>query len=255
MIPPPDDSGSKTRPVRVCTFNIHGLREHAPGGPVPAGARVPGVEELADLLAELDADVIAVQEGLPVETMQIIARRLDMSLANFPSPVRWPGHLLSRFTIVRSLVFSHFDPRALEPALTRSAGAALLELDPDRRLWTVSVHLHPKSADMRQREAEVLTDELRPLVQETDAIVMGDFNCEPPESMHTALLQLGFAATVPDGQRLVTHGDRATDYIYVSGALQKTATAARMASGPGFSSEHGPTVVSDHLPVVAELIV
>lgn len=130
--------------LRVGTYNVLGLTGFRP--PRGGGAGIfgpPGSEScsahFAGAFAELDCDVLALQEGVPHIYMQSIADRLGCYLATFPSPTApisdeqhpypwgFPGHLLSRFPIVESRTFGHRVPdRRTRPEvvdeLAREAG-------------------------------------------------------------------------------------------------------------------------------------
>eukprot|EP01052_Picozoa_sp_SAG31_P041941 SAG31_NODE_6504_length_1993_cov_1.328405_2_plen_335_part_00 len=121
--------------MRVATYNVHMLT-----GPPSSNGRPDAwegqqaassfslespacVAHFAAAFAQLGADVIGLQEGVPHAYMQPIADELGMHLATFPSPLGryrgvsgtlypWgaPGHILSRWPILESRVWSHREP-------------------------------------------------------------------------------------------------------------------------------------------------
>jgi endonuclease/exonuclease/phosphatase family metal-dependent hydrolase len=254
--------------MKIGTYNVLGLT----GYPKEEGAAaigLPGEEKNGDHFArvfgELDCDVLALQEGVTIRAMQRVAKSMNRFLATFPSPINWPGHVLSRYPIIESRVFSHLDPHEATPPFSRTSGAALLAVDGTNKLWIVDVHLHPSDADLRLREADKLKEHLQALGPDTDNIVvLGDFNSQVDEPVHQHLKTMGFAnamETVGGGIQATmdTAGIREhhIDHIYVSHPLKSQLKSACVVREPGFRhdgpQEKGVWVHSDHLPVVAQL--
>ena len=254
--------------MRVGTYNVLGLT----GYPRDEGRKQidrPGsdanVSHFTSVLSELDCDVLGLEEGVAVPHIQKIARGLNRHLATFPSPIAWPGHVLSRFPVMESRVFSHTVPSEEVPPFSRTAGAALLEIDAQTRLWFVVLHLHPGIVELRNVEADIIRDRLVELMSVTDnAIVVGDLNCEIEEKLHHNLKEMQFVnvmEAVGGGIQLTmdTVGVRqhAIDHIYVSESIAGRLRSAEVVRGEGFRHD-GPQVEgmfahSDHLPVVADL--
>ncbi|MSS71157.1 MAG: hypothetical protein EXS64_06690 [Candidatus Latescibacteria bacterium] len=253
--------------MRIGTYNVLGLRGYPPEeaekvigdrlGEVAAG-------HFAGVFGGLGCDILGLQEGVPFPQIQRVARAMGVRLATFPSPCGWPGHLLTRHPILESRTFSHFAPDAGERPLSRVAGAALLDVGDDQRLWVVVIHLYPGiGEDRRARRAPevVLLDErVAALVAETPhVIVLGDFNCQVEEEMHQRLKAQGFVNAMErvGGGLQPTIGQHAIDHIYASPALAGRLTAAEVIRGPGFLVEEpkgpGQWAYSDHLPVIAEM--
>jgi endonuclease/exonuclease/phosphatase family metal-dependent hydrolase len=182
--------------IRIATYNLYGLRgfpqEHARarlGDPNGESA----ARYFSEVLDALRCDLIAIQEGASEPQMRRIAENLGFELAMFPSPVRWPGYLLSAFPIrdIHSLAPEVADYR--NDALSRSAGVARVEIPRTGTLRIVGVHLHPKRADIRATEAEMIAGEIDRTASDGErTIVVGDFNCEPPERFHRELTARGF---------------------------------------------------------------
>ena len=253
--------------MRIGTYNVLGLRGQ-PHEEAVAVIGEPGneanVAHYVEVFGSLDCDVLALQEGVAVRTMQRIARGLGRYLATMPSPIAFPGHVLSRWPILESRTFSHLDPAEDTPPYSRTAGAALLAVGRER-LWVFNLHLHPGDVAMREREAEILGELLPGLEGVTDrVIVLGDFNCPVEEAVHGLLAARGYVnsmATVGGGIQLtmdtVGIGRHRIDHIYVSPALADRLRRAEVVRRPGFRHD-GPQVPglwvhSDHLPVLAEL--
>lgn len=254
--------------MRIGTYNVLGLT----GYPAEESRKQidrPGtadnVAHFTGVFSELACDVLGLEEGVAVGHMQKIALGLGRHLATFPSPIAWPGHVLSRYPVVESRVFSHRGPDEEVPPFSRTAGAALLEIDAHTRLWFVVLHLHPGIVELRNVEADIIRDRLTELLTVTDnAILVGDLNCEIEERLHGNLKEMQFAnamETVGGGIQLTmdTVGIRphSIDHIYVSPSLAGRLRSAEVVRRPGFRHDgpqaEGVWVHSDHLPVVADL--
>ncbi len=253
--------------MRIATWNVLGLT----GYPAAAAADDIGhpgqdsnCDHFAGVFTRLDADVLALQEGVAHGVAQAVARRIGCHLATAPSPGAWPGHVLSRYAVRESRVFSHTLAGSDVPAFSRTAAATLLQVDSDA-VWIVNVHLHPGDIELRQREGDILRQRLGELRQVCDNIVvLGDFNCDVDEAVHAHLRELGFlnAMAIAGGgvQRTMdTAGVREwrIDHIYLSPGLGPSLTTAHVERGAGFRTDAPrPDEVwdhSDHLPVLCEL--
>ena len=254
--------------MQIGTYNVLGLRGYPPE---ESSAEIgnPGDESNAahfmQVFAELNCDILALQEGVAIRTIQRIAHQMDCYLASFPSPINWPGHILSRYPILESRIFSHADPTQATPPFSRTSGAVLLSVEADTRLWIVDVHLHPSNVDLRLQEADMLKQRVEQLRSITEnMIVLGDFNSQVDELVHQHLGEMDFVnamETVGGGIQATmdTVGIRThyIDHIYVSPSLASHLQGARVIRNPGFRhdgpQQKGVWVHSDHLPVVAQL--
>jgi endonuclease/exonuclease/phosphatase family metal-dependent hydrolase len=255
--------------MRIVTYNVYGLQ----GYPAQEASRDMGelgsedrIDHFVKVFAELDADIIGIEEGVTAPMMKKIAQRLDCHLATFASPTAFPGHVLSRYPILQSRTFSHFDPTVELVPFSRTAGAALLDVDGEQ-VWVVVIHLHPGDVAMREREADLLkehVEELMPVAEQ--GVVVGDFNCDVEERVHEHLKGLDFVnamAEVGGGVQLtmdtVGINEWRIDHIYASAALAARLQHAMVVRGAGFRDDgpqvEGLWVHSDHLPVVAEFAI
>jgi endonuclease/exonuclease/phosphatase family metal-dependent hydrolase len=254
--------------MRIGTYNVLGLT----GYPVEEAARAIGApgeatncDHFAAVFEGLQCDVLALQEGVAARIMQQIGRAIGRHVATFPSPVSWPGHVLSRYPILESRVFSHAIPAEETPPFSRCFGATLMEVSPGVRLWVVNVHLHPSDRALRDQEAGILADRLVELQAVTDhVIVLGDFNSEIDEEVHRAVRSLGYSNAMEQAGGGIRYtmdtagtAPHAIDHIYVSSSLGPRLRSATVVRGDRFRHD-GPKagdlwVHSDHLPVVAEL--
>jgi endonuclease/exonuclease/phosphatase family metal-dependent hydrolase len=253
--------------MRIGTYNVQGLRGYpqAEASPILGEAEGDGAAaHFSGVLGALGCDILGLQEGPSHRQMQRIALAMQVNLATFPSPLRWPGQLLTRYPIRESRVFSHPTPSSEMEPFSRSAGAALLDLPDGSRLWVLLVHLHPRLPGLRVQEAEIVSVRAQRLLAEADhLVVLGDFNCEVHEAIHTQLQGLGLLNVMQAGGGLaptrpsVGPAEHAIDHIYISASLQPSLTHAHVVRSVGFCSKEtqreGLWVHSDHLPVIAEL--
>jgi len=254
--------------MRIGTYNVLGLT----GYPAEESRQeIDGVgsekniAHFTRVFSELKCDVLGLEEGVAAGHMQKIASGLGRHLATFPSPIAWPGHVLSRFPVVESRTLSHVVADDSLPRFSRTAGAALLEIDADTSLWYVVLHLHPGIVELRNVEADIIRDKLNELLTVTDhVIVVGDLNCEIEERLHQNLKEMQFAnamETAGGGIQLtmdtVGINGHAIDHIYLSPSIAGRLRSAEVVRQPGFRHDGpqaaGVWVHSDHLPVVAEL--
>jgi endonuclease/exonuclease/phosphatase family metal-dependent hydrolase len=258
----------REKAMRIVTWNVYGLK----GFPAELSAAKigePGAESNSDHFAGvfdgLEADIIALQEGVTHPIARGIAARLGRHLATIPSPLNWPGHVFSQYPIVESRSFSHTVADDSVPRFSRTAGAALLQVSDEQQLWVVCVHLHPGDADLRALEGDLLRERLGQLLKVCEnAVVLGDFNCDVSEPVHHHLADLGFANVMEaagGGLHLTmdTAGKKQwkIDHIYVSSELAPALTSAEVIREAGFRSDpprgEGVWDHSDHLPVRTDL--
>ena len=88
--------------MRIGTYNVLGLTGYPTSESNVALGDSFGetrVEHFSAVFSELDCDVLGLQEGIAARQMQQVAAKMGVELATIPSPVAWPGHLLSRFPL------------------------------------------------------------------------------------------------------------------------------------------------------------
>ena len=253
--------------MRVGTYNVLGLSGYPPetaaDNLVDEKTRS---EHFTSVFSSLDCQILLLEEGVDTRLIHPIARNMQMNCATIPSPVAWPGHILTTYQIEESRVFSHFSPDAERRPLSRCAGAARLRLEDGHPLWVCVLHLHPHAShsDMRQEEAAILRNRIKGLLMETeDAVVAGDFNCTIDEPLHIYLMELGFVNAmdaVLGGIRptvdTVGKGPSYIDHIYVRGRLATGLRRAMVVRDPGFrrdTDDSGGWDHSDHLPVLVDI--
>jgi endonuclease/exonuclease/phosphatase family metal-dependent hydrolase len=229
--------------VRVATYNVHRWQG-------VNGRSKPDVARAGYVISEFDADVIALQEVLrPFEfegddPLGLLCEELNLHLAFAVTRRHRLGQLgnaiLSRFPItaisVIDISHSRIERRGALAAHVGHAGAGL---------GVVATHLSLVDRT-RQRQVQTLLE--HPQMNSGPSILMGDMNawrnCKGSQALDESLglhHNLNWPASFPSGRPMV-----ALDRIYVRSAevvsiRQHDSPAARKAS--------------DHLPVVAEVVV
>jgi len=255
--------------MRIATFNVHGFTGY-PAEIARSAIGAPGdarnLEHWTDVLRALDCDVVALQEGSPASLVQAMATRLGLYWAHLQSPVRWPGHLLSKYPLGETAPLApgaHAEQAQSSP-YSRSGGVVRIELDAARWLRVYAVHLHPHDRQLREREAIVLADAIDAHGSTGAEIVLGDFNCGPDEAIHRLLVARGFVSAVACaiGRAQPTRQDGgarelAVDHLYLSADLAPALRSAGVVACGRFAlatdDPAGTWAHSDHLPVVAEV--
>lgn len=256
--------------MRLGTYNVQGLR----GFPPETAAAVLGDPEgpaaashFSRVFASLGCDLLAVQEGPSAVQMGRIASALRYQMARFPSPLYWPGYLLTRYRILTTRSFTRWRPLADRWPFSRMGGMAVVELPDQNRLLVVALHLHPRYERIRQEEAALVRAQLDTWLSSADhAVVLGDFNCAPHEQVHVDLLARGFvnALAAAGGGIQPTYDATGTktfpvDHIYLSPSLAARLTRAWVVREPGFWHQGplppGEWLHSDHMPVIAEFVI
>ena len=251
--------------MRIASYNVLGLTGFRPEAARPVlGDPERRVAHFARVFGGLEADVLALQEGPPLDVARRIADQMGCHLAMFPSPAHWPGYLLSRHFLRESRTFSHLGPGGPQGPFSRCFGAARVEVA-GHELWVVDLHLHPSQPPLRAQETEGLATRLSELeLERLPGVVLGDFNSVLGEPAHDMLAARGYLNAMECGgggvqPTMDTAGIRpaAIDHIYVSPALTGALRSAHVVRAPGFRLEapipEGAWVHSDHLPVIAEI--
>ena len=255
--------------MRIGTYNVLGLSGYPPNeGSLALGSPSSEVtaKHFTKVFGSLDCDILALQEGVTLTQIQRITTAMGMQVATFPSPLAWSGHIITRFPIIESRIYSHPKPDAAKYPFSRAAGAVLLSLDEDHSLWIVNLHLHPASIQMRNVESEFISRHIDQLLETQDpVVVLGDLNSQVEEAIHSMLESKEFTNVMlkagggiqPTFNTVGLNGRWAIDHIYISGHLADYLTDAEVIRSEGFRHD-GPQkpglwVHSDHLPVVATL--
>ena len=231
------DAGSPGRRLRVATYNVHrwaGVR----------GGRAFKPERALDVIGELDADVIALQEVLrtaDADPLLDAARRLDYHLAFVVTRMHKRGELgnavLSRYplsgALAIDLTFGRLEQRAALAVVIRGDAGPLT---------VASTHLALVDRT-RERQVRALLD--HPVMATGPSVLMGDMNAwrktaasrELDQAFRTKHHNEAWPASYPSVAPVM-----ALDRLYARGArLTELAAHATPAARRG----------SDHLPVLA----
>ena len=225
--------------IRVASYNVHrwaGVN----------GRGKPDLNRAAEVIADLNADVIALQEVLrpfdQANALEEFAEDLGLHVAFASNRVHKRGELgnaiLSRFPITSISVLDLFSSR-IERRCALTAG-----VDTGSGLFGV-VATHLSLVDRtRNRQVKMLLE--HPQWNEGPAVLVGDMNawreCKASQDLEDALHRhnnVDWPATFPSSRPIL-----ALDRIYASGA--------KVASVKAHSS-HAARRASDHLPVVAQI--
>lgn len=182
-----EDPVSDDDTLRVLGYNIHMWQI--------------GVDELATLIREADADIVGLNEAWDESRNDEIARKLEYNIiyggqnqpengepeAHTINGFYMPQVLLTKHRIIESRIFStveekehdRFDP---DVPIYRGGTMALLETDQGNRVVVFVLHLHPwgsgdneKMTAMRLAEMNGILDKLNPY-QDLPVLLIGDFN-------------------------------------------------------------------------------
>jgi endonuclease/exonuclease/phosphatase family metal-dependent hydrolase len=223
--------------LRVVSFNIRaGLSS--------------SLEAVGDVLAQLDADVIALQEvdvGVArsgrVNQAEVLAARLGYAYAFAAAIKREGGHygvaMLSRKPIAHARRIELRATNAFEPRVAIDAGVC----SGGREVRVITVH-----ADMlpwaAAANAHVLARSLEGSVGQ-GVVLAGDLNAGPRDEGPRLFGQLGLADLVglhDEGPTFLGGPSRRLDYIFTDPALGGKTGAGRL-----------DVRVSDHIPIFADI--
>ena len=234
VVTPPADN----RTVKVMDYNLHN------------GFNTDGqlnMEDLAQVIEEADADVVALQEvsrgwllNGSVDMLEWLSQRLGMPYVYGPTEgLLWGNAILSRYPVVSEAAYP-LPPESL--GLRRGYLVAEIDIGQER-VQIFDTHFHHVSDDseIRQEQAPVLIEGWDGAPR---SILMGDLNAEtdsPEMLMLSAAGLVNVTAEIgpfPSFTYYATNPDNQIDYIWISPDLIP------------LESEIPQTTASDHLPVV-----
>jgi endonuclease/exonuclease/phosphatase family metal-dependent hydrolase len=251
--------------VGVLTFNVWGLPGWITGASSARHARI------ADELAQLDCDVVLLQE---VWTRRSYGA-LSQEARNAPGPwwtaaARRPGAFLgqnglltlSRHPIVSSKFHPFATARFPDSLMRKGALRTTLAVSPGRFVNVWNTHLQHGSPRVRARQLQQLLRWVEASDQGQVAdIVGGDFNLVPGSDEFAWLLAgvgpsvLALAGTAPfptwDGRRGTAGGGKTIDHIFVR--LRRVEGKVLAQAEPRFGDAVPEDRLSDHLGLEALL--
>lgn len=245
---------------RVATFNIRNVNDRYE-------EREP---LLKDAFAELDADIVGLQEVMfdPHDQDDLLAGTLP-----YPRPYRSLRSPAERYPGFGNAILCRIGEVQVEERLVlndrRTVVRALVIVPGERTLWFATTHLHHRPLEPGVREDQVR----RILAWMDDApaadgtIITGDFNMPPHEPGYALMTAAGYrsalretngaepAVTWPSGiiaDTMDTDGDPAClDYIWLRGNI--AVTGAHVAANE--PAPNDPTLYpSDHFALVANVV-
>ncbi len=188
--------------LRILTYNIAHGRGWAPSNWTSEHptARLRRLDEIADLIATLDADIVVLNEvdfdstwSHGVNQAAHIAHRAGYAYSaeqrNMDARVlfttwRFGNAILSRYPIVDARVVALPGYAWYESLLAgKKRSLACTMTSGGHSVTVVAVHLSHRSEHLRVRSIDTLTHATQPMVH--PIIMAGDFNSTPPDFPHT----------------------------------------------------------------------
>lgn len=243
-------------PIRVLVYNIHAGKD---------AAGVDNLDGVAALVRELRADIVLLQEvdqltrrSGKVDQPAVLAERTGFHVA-FGSALDYDGGeygiaVLSRWPITDdTLIHLPVDPPQERAGGSREPRGALRAdiRTPRGNLTVINTHIDASREDTwRLQEARVLAEIVAAArEQHPNVILGGDINSTPESQVQVNLRAAGLRDAFAEcgrGPGLTFPADSAVkriDYVYLTGALRCS------------RAEVPPTRVSDHLPLLVEVII
>ncbi len=253
------------RPLRTMSYNVLALRGF-PETDANRGrlerARPQMVERLALEVELYRPDILTLQECPERAVVEALAERLGLALAFFPSPIAYPGAVLTRYRIVSSQNCPTLGQRPAD-LFTRHFGRVVLATDHGEVLL-YSVHLYPGgpgSDAIRSREvAEVVRAMARDHEHGPQSVILqGDLNHGPdgPEYAEWRAAGLVDAYRGAEERGLTfscTEPRWRIDYVWVHGPLAERLSGCRTLNEGAFrpnAADPASFALSDHMPVLA----
>lgn len=260
-----DDTPGRRSPFRLMSYNIHN------------GIGTDGVYDLqriADVIADVDPDVVALQEvddqnradwedDSPTNwdaQHELLAEWLDMDYIAFGAQRDWSvedGHrrragnaILSKRPILQSTVYPYEDQQTTNTE--RNAVETRVNVA-GTDIWVYNTHLNQNQGEYTMSQAEELLDIAA--TRDGPKVLAGDFNMfDGSEIYNTVAAEYTDVLKVlgEDGPTAPAHSDPPwgpyrLDYIFASDSM-----IIRGGERITYETEYAP---SDHRPVVADLMV
>ena len=258
--PAPDNSAAKliSRPtLELLTLNIaHGRKDSFNQLLVPNDTIVENLDDIAEMLKKVDADIVALQEADGPSAWSGYFNHVSYlaNMAEYPwdiysahvngKRINYGTALLSKVPFKDTL--SHDFPKS-PPTLRKGFTLGEIEWQPDENkpaitVDVLSVHLDFSRKAVRRNQLGKIIEAIQ--ATEEALIIMGDFNEEwdNEESVVQALVnEAGMQAFQPESGDHASYKDKRLDWILISEQLEFT--------GHRVITEE----VSDHRLVVAEV--
>jgi endonuclease/exonuclease/phosphatase family metal-dependent hydrolase len=253
----------KDNTLRVLAYNVYECtgwpKERALGKLATKLGQMPA--RFAHELSLYAPDIINFSESPKEPVVQAIAKLLGMNYVMFPSGVKWPGALLSRFEITNPQNAPLKGARP-EDLFTRHWGRAEVKLPSGEALIVHSAHLRPPpETEIRVREIKAMLETMQADLQaKRSMLLLGDLNHPPLPPEYPLWRDAGWTdtfAAVGKGEGLTIKSDKPDlriDYVLATGPIAKQVTEARPLFEGAFRVNNDDTesfALSDHLPQLA----
>jgi len=254
-------SGDAKPPFRTITYNVLALKgypERRTNVHLLERARPQMAQRLALELGLYAPDVITLQEAPTEEKVAEAAKHLGFNYVYFDGG--FPGALLTRHEITDSENSPIPEGERSNNLFTRHWGRAVVDTG-SQQIHYYSIHMHPRETKIRQREAKIALDVMRPdLDAGVPLVFQGDLNHTPqgPEYalwQGAGLVDCG-AAVGDDSPSMSTTNPRyRIDHIWCAGPLAQRIQSCRVLYENAFRADtniDASFALSDHIPVMAE---
>lgn len=253
----------KDKTLRVIAYNVYECtgwpKERALGKLATKLGQMPA--RFAQELALYAPDIINFSESPKEPVVQAIAKLLGMNYVMFPSGVKWPGALLSRFEI-KNPQNAPLKAERPEDLFTRHWGRAEIKLPGGEALIVHSAHLRPPpETEIRAREIKLMLETMQAdLTAKRSLLLLGDLNHPPMPPEYPLWMDAGWIdtfAAVGKGEGLTIKSDKPDlriDYVLTAGPIAKQVIESRPLFEGAFrvnNEDEQAFALSDHLPQLA----
>lgn len=210
-------------------------------------------------LSLYDPTIINFSESPSENVVAEIAGYMGMRHVFFPSGEKWPGALLTRWTVLESRNCPMPGGERPKDLFTRHWGTARLRSPNGEDVLVHSIHLHPNNDEIRQREVSIILETLKS-TSASSVILQGDFNHTPDRPEYSRWLGAGLIDAIAHSKNQrptfrVDNLNRTLDYIFVRGNLASRIAGAHPLAEGAFilnAADASSIALSDHIPVIAE---
>jgi endonuclease/exonuclease/phosphatase family metal-dependent hydrolase len=252
-----------SKPLRVIAYNVYECtgwpKERALGKLATKLGQMPA--RFAQELSLYEPDIINFSESPKEPVVQAIAKLLGMNYVMFPSGIKWPGALLSRYEI-NNPQNAPLKTERPEDLFTRHWGRAEIKLPSGENLIVHSAHLRPPpETKIRVREIEAMLETMSADMQAMRSmLLLGDLNHAPEPPEYPLWSKAGWVDTftvVGKGEGLTIKSDKPDeryDYVLAAGPIAKQVKEARPLFEGAFrvnNEDPESFALSDHLPQLA----
>ncbi|MEC3879287.1 endonuclease/exonuclease/phosphatase family protein [Parapedobacter sp. 10938] len=238
--------------IRIMTYNVHHCAPYVPGEDTQ-----PDVDGIAAVIMSAGNDIVLLQEldektdrSNDVDQLRALSIGTGLKHYAFGKTIDYGGGaygvgILSRFPLENSklVLLPH---EAVEGRRSEQRGVLIadVKLSEERTITVASTHLGLSEAD-RLLQVKAINNELANAPH--PVIIGGDFNAKPGSAPLQLLQSAGYEPTCTDCLSIPsTQPTRQIDFLFTKGHVDFSVVESNAIVG---------TTASDHLPVVATLMV